>query len=263
MKRMPKTLPGGVAILAALMVLAGPSGAPVFAMGEVAPAASGDAGVSESAGAGEAAGQDEAAAGQDEAAAGQDGVIESGEGLENEEVCPEGFIFNDETKECDEREGAKLHHRPASGWAGADPDFVAAAVLVHAGAYERAIAAFEALGRPDDPYVLNYLGYASRKLGRIETALRYYHRALALRPDYARARSYLGEGLVAMGRIDEARVQLAMIEDACGARLRGIPCARRRDRGLGGAVGCRTHWRVKTAAHCRHTAFAARAPLSL
>lgn len=68
-----------------------------------------------------------------------------------------------------------------------------------------------------DPYVLNYLGFAHRKLGETDAALAYYHKALALRPDFTRARSYLGEGYVALGRIDEARRQLALIKAECGS----------------------------------------------
>ena len=82
--------------------------------------------------------------------------------------------------------------------------------------YERAIEAFTALGTPGDAYVQGYLGYANRKLGRIERALGHYHEALRLRPDYTRVRSYLGEGYAELGRFDEAREQLALIESACG-----------------------------------------------
>ena len=133
-----------------------------------------------------------------------------------ETACPQGFTLNDETKTCEEKQSAVPRRLPASDWSGADLEFVAAAVLVHSGAHEKAIAALTALGRPDDPYVLNYLGYASRKLGRVEQALAYYDRALAIRPDYARARSYLGEGYVALGRIGEAREQLSRIAALCG-----------------------------------------------
>ncbi|NND49409.1 MAG: tetratricopeptide repeat protein [Rhizobiales bacterium] len=135
--------------------------------------------------------------------------------------CPDGFevSVDPETKEasCVPKSSELPQELPATGWNGADPDFVDAAVLVHSGAYRQAITALNTLGRPDDPYVLNYLGFAHRKLGETDAALAYYHKALALRPDYTRARSYLGEGYVALGRIDEARRQLALIEAECGS----------------------------------------------
>ena len=130
--------------------------------------------------------------------------------------CPAGWKYVPETKKCARETSGLIQELPAVGWADTDPAFVEAAVLAHSARYDQAIAAFNALGRPDDPYVLNYLGFSHRKLGQVESALAYYHKALSIQPDYIRAREYLGEGYVALGRIDEAREQLALIAQQCG-----------------------------------------------
>jgi tetratricopeptide (TPR) repeat protein len=131
-------------------------------------------------------------------------------------TCPSGWTYDAATDKCQQDQGALDTELPAVGWGGADPAFLEAAVLAHSGRHEAAIAALEALGRHDDPYVLNYLGYSNRKLGRIEPALAFYARALALRPDYVRVREYLGEGYLELGRLDDARDQLAAIGRQCG-----------------------------------------------
>ena len=88
--------------------------------------------------------------------------------------------------------------------------------LAQADRYEEAIAALMPLAGEDDPQVLNYLGFAHRKAGRLETGIGYYQRALAANPDYVLAREYLGEAYLTMGRLDLAEAQLAEIEARCG-----------------------------------------------
>jgi hypothetical protein len=130
--------------------------------------------------------------------------------------CPNGWELSSDKKKCVPKTSGLEQELPAVGWDDVDEAFVEAAVLAHSGAYARAIDSFKALGRPNDPYVLNYLGFSHRKLGRTEEALGYYHAALAIRPDYVRARAYLGEGLLELGRADEARRQLGEIAERCG-----------------------------------------------
>jgi len=62
---------------------------------------------------------------------------------------------------------------------------------------------------------LNYMGFASRKLGRLDEALGYYHQALRLDPSHLGATEYLGELYIQMGELDRARVQLARLDDLC------------------------------------------------
>ena len=91
-------------------------------------------------------------------------------------------------------------------------------LLAKQGEYDWAIAVLNADTDQNDPNVLNYLGYANRKAGRLDIALGYYNKALAINPDFILAREYLGEGYVAAGKIDLAKAQLAEIARIGGVR---------------------------------------------
>lgn len=65
------------------------------------------------------------------------------------------------------------------------------------------------------PDILNYMGFASRKLGRFDDALSYYHEALAIDPDHLGANEYLGELYLQMGDFGRARHQLARLDQLC------------------------------------------------
>jgi tetratricopeptide (TPR) repeat protein len=65
------------------------------------------------------------------------------------------------------------------------------------------------------PDVLNYMGFASRKLGRFDDALSYYGEALALDPNHLGANEYLGELYIQMGDMARARTQLARLDELC------------------------------------------------
>ncbi len=95
--------------------------------------------------------------------------------------------------------------------------YLDAVALINSGRYEDAIASLKALGAAigPNPDVLNYLGYASRKLGRFEPALDYYGQALALDPNHRGAHEYLGELFVELRRMDKARDQLAALDRLC------------------------------------------------
>jgi tetratricopeptide (TPR) repeat protein len=58
----------------------------------------------------------------------------------------------------------------------------------------------------------NLVGFCARNLGLYDRSLAAYDRCLAIAPDYAPAREYLGEAYVELGRIAEAREQLARLE---------------------------------------------------
>ena len=60
------------------------------------------------------------------------------------------------------------------------------------------------------------IGYSKRKSGAVEEGIGYYHQALALNPDNVNTREYLGEGYVAMGRLDLAQAELDRIGALCG-----------------------------------------------
>jgi len=87
--------------------------------------------------------------------------------------------------------------------------------LARDGQYMAAIGVLDGV-RQENSVALTYLGYSYRKLGQVERGISYYQQALAIDPDNVDTREYLGEGYVAAGRVDLARVQLAEIEKRCG-----------------------------------------------
>lgn len=88
--------------------------------------------------------------------------------------------------------------------------------LAKAGQYEWALQVLAAIQNQNDPRVLNYTGYSNRKAGRLEIGITYYRKALAMNPDFVLAREYLGEGYVAAGRIDLAKLELNEIKTRAG-----------------------------------------------
>lgn len=89
-------------------------------------------------------------------------------------------------------------------------------VLAQAGDYEGALLILQLASNQNDPRVLNYIGYSHRKSGRLTEAFGYYNKAIEIDPNFVLAREYLGEGYVAAGRIDLAKLQLTEIANRCG-----------------------------------------------
>jgi tetratricopeptide (TPR) repeat protein len=65
------------------------------------------------------------------------------------------------------------------------------------------------------PDVLNYMGFVSRKLGRLDDSLAYYTAALRIDPNHLGATEYLGELYIQMGQVDRAERQLARLDELC------------------------------------------------
>jgi tetratricopeptide (TPR) repeat protein len=85
---------------------------------------------------------------------------------------------------------------------------------------ERFTEAFASLQRAEaavgpHPDVLNYMGFVSRKLGRLDDSLGYYTAALRIDPNHLGATEYLGELYIQMGQLDRAERQLARLDDLC------------------------------------------------
>ena len=89
-------------------------------------------------------------------------------------------------------------------------------LLAKAGQYDWALQVLAVIKNQNDPRVLNYTGYSNRKAGRVEIGITYYRKALAIDPNFVLAREYLGEGYVAAGRIDLARLELNEIKTRAG-----------------------------------------------
>ena len=67
--------------------------------------------------------------------------------------------------------------------------------------------------KPKDPDTLNYLGYASRKIGNLEIAEKYYLEGLALDPKHIGINEYLGELYIITKRIDKAKERLEILKN--------------------------------------------------
>jgi len=91
-----------------------------------------------------------------------------------------------------------------------------ARALIMDGQYEAGIAAMHALGHDDNPEVANFIGYASRKLGRYEDSKSWYEKALANDPNHVRTWSYYGMWHAEQGNRLKAEDFLEKVRLICG-----------------------------------------------
>ena len=124
-------------------------------------------------------------------------------------TCAPGQVWDRKKRKCLERRSGILPDRDLTEYAYA---------LAKADRYQEAIDVLDLLDNPNTPRALNYRGYATRKLGRTEEGIGYYLKSVALDPNYAQVREYLGEAYVIEGKFDLAKDQLATIEKLCGSK---------------------------------------------
>lgn len=117
--------------------------------------------------------------------------------------CKDGQIWDKDTKTC---VSAK------QGMFDDDTLYEAARELAYADQYENAIDLLQLASNPEDPRILNYLGFSNRKAGRMEVGMGYYKEALKRDPDYILARSYMGQAYLQQNKRNAAREQLLEIE---------------------------------------------------
>jgi predicted Zn-dependent protease len=100
----------------------------------------------------------------------------------------------------------------------ANPDYMGAKAEVDAGDYQAALTRLTVLDRetPNDPDILNLIGFSLRKTGHPDQALDYYNRALAQNPEHLDANEYLGELYLEMKQPAKAKERLAVLQNACG-----------------------------------------------
>ena len=85
------------------------------------------------------------------------------------------------------------------------------------GNYDETIATLKPFATVMDPRILTTLGFAERKLGRVDTAMDFYNAALALDPTNLATLEYMGEAHLQKGDLDKARAHLETIKGLCGA----------------------------------------------
>ena len=128
-------------------------------------------------------------------------------GLGGDVTCRQGFIYNPQRKICVPAQSGILPDTHLAAYA---------YLLAEKGRYREALATLDLMADPNTAVALNYRGYFTRKLGRVDDGISYYLQAVAIDPAYPQVREYLGEAYVATGRLDLARQQLQTIEALCG-----------------------------------------------
>lgn len=168
-----------------------------------------------------------------------------GGGNSNSQTCPSGQVYDKRTGACVRQQAGVLPDAELAAYAVAlakakryddalgvfntmqDPKAAAtllpdadrpeyALVLAKADRYAEALQVLDAMENPNTPVALNYRGYVTRHLGRVDRGIGYYYRALELDPRYAQAREYLGEAYVIKGELVKAKYELSMIKWICG-----------------------------------------------
>jgi tetratricopeptide (TPR) repeat protein len=144
------------------------------------------------------------AAGRPVLAAGDGGA---GSGNPDMVSCAKGEAWDPKTKKCVKAEKGILPDKTLTAYA---------YLLAKEGRYDEALAILDLLKNPNTAQALNYRGYATRKLGRVDEGIEYYLKSVALNPRYAQVREYLGEAYVVKGDIVRAKAQLRAIRRICG-----------------------------------------------
>ena len=97
-------------------------------------------------------------------------------------------------------------------------EFATLKSMVDAGDYAEALPQLQALNTaiPNDPDVLNLIGFSLRKTGHADQALDFYQQALARMPEHLGANEYLGELYLELKQPQKAKERLEVLRQACG-----------------------------------------------
>lgn len=112
--------------------------------------------------------------------------------------CTGVKVWDEKTKKCVAPKDSRLD---------TDTLYQAVRELAYAGRYDDAQGVLRAMPDQTDDRVLTYWGFTHRKLGHLELANAFYQDAIDRNPDNILARSYMGQGFVAEGRMDDAVTQ--------------------------------------------------------
>jgi tetratricopeptide (TPR) repeat protein len=118
---------------------------------------------------------------------------------------------NDDSPRNDDR------NKPSKDEARTSDEYEDAVELIEDQKYEEAILKLnEANAKyPNSADVLNYLGYCNRKLNRLEPAMDYYRKALAIDSKHKGVHEYLGELFLQMNNLKKAEKELATLGLLC------------------------------------------------
>jgi tetratricopeptide (TPR) repeat protein len=130
-----------------------------------------------------------------------------GGGSTDKTTCPSGEVYDARTMQCVKQGSQVLPDQVLTDYAYA---------LAKAWRYDEALDVLNQLKNPNTPEALNYRGYVTRKMGRIDEGIAYYQKSIALDPRYAKVREYLGEAYVIKHDTARAKAQLRAIKAICG-----------------------------------------------
>ena len=122
-------------------------------------------------------------------------------------ACTGSQIFDTATGKCVDPQKSNLDR---------DTRYLSVRQLAYSGRYLDAQGVLDTMD-PLDPGRLTYMGFTHRKLGNLELANLFYEQAIQTDPANILARSYMGQGFVETGHIQEALVQLRAIREHGGA----------------------------------------------
>jgi tetratricopeptide (TPR) repeat protein len=134
-------------------------------------------------------------------------ALAAGSGSSDTPTCPSGQVYNQQKKMCVSSTSGVIDDKSLTTYAYA---------LAQEGRYQEALATLDLLQNPNTAEALNYRGYATRKLGRVDEGIGYYLQSVALDPEYTLVREYLGEAYLIKGDLPSAKLQLTEIEKRCG-----------------------------------------------
>jgi tetratricopeptide (TPR) repeat protein len=134
-------------------------------------------------------------------------LADSGTKDSDQTTCGKGEVWDSKSQKCVKAENHVLPDKALTDYADA---------LLKAHRYQEALSVLDLLRNRNTAVALNYRGYATRKLGRIDEGIRYYLQSVALDPHYPQVREYLGEAYLLKGDIKDAKAQLQAIKGICG-----------------------------------------------
>ena len=136
-----------------------------------------------------------------------DGGGGGGGGDTDNTTCQAGEVYDARSMRCVKQQAGVLPDEALADYA---------YVLAKAERYGEALTVLNLMQNPNTAKALNYRGYATRKLGRLDEGIKYYRKSVKLDPRYAQVREYLGEAYVQKGELARAKAQLRAIEGICG-----------------------------------------------
>jgi len=136
-----------------------------------------------------------------------DGGGSSGGSDKTTTTCPPGEVYDARSNGCVKQKSEVLPDEALTQYAYA---------LAKEERYAEALDVLNLLHNKNTPEALNYRGYATRKLGRVDEGIGYYLKSVALDPRYTKVREYLGEAYVIKGDMRRAEAQLRAIKTICG-----------------------------------------------